>query len=187
MLVRSSACLLAHAGARRSAPCRLPPPPAVQATRIVAVVNGDVISNVRCRQPCAAVRAVHRPADDAGRAGSAEAADHRASSSTRSCACRRCSAARSSSRQGDRRRDPRHRGAQRPAGGCAAAEARGGRRRPAHADRSDPHAARLDPGAARAAWRPGEDHRRRSRRAAAAAGAAGRQAGIPRRRDLHSG
>ena len=35
--------------------------------------------------------------------------------------------------QGDRRLDPRYRGAQRPAGRCAAAEAQRGRRRPAHA------------------------------------------------------
>ncbi len=83
--------------------------------------------------------------------------------------------------------DPRYRGAQQPAGGRAAAKAQHERRRAADLGRPIAHPARLDPGAARAAWRPGEDHRCRGGRAAARAGAAGRQARVSCRRDFHSG
>ena len=61
----------------------MPPPPAVQATRIVAVVNGDVISNADVDNRARLFALSTGTAVDAGRAGSAEATDHCASSSMR--------------------------------------------------------------------------------------------------------
>ena len=163
-----------------------PPAPAAQATRIVAVVNGDVISNSdvdnRTRLFALSTGLPMKP----------DVLDRLKHQITRQLIDEKLRM-----QEVLRRRiviadksiadcDPRYRGAQRPAGRCAATAAQRGWYRPADLDRSVAHAARLDPGDSRAAWRSGEDHRCGGGRAAACAGAAGWQAGVSRWRDLHS-
>ena len=148
-------------------------------TRIVAVVNGDVISNVDVnnrtrlfalstglpmspdvldRLKPQITAPAHRRA--AAHAGGAAAQDRRA-------------------RQEHRGGDPRDRAAQRHGRRAALPpEACIRWRQPAHADRPDPHPARLDPGAAPAVGRQVAGDRCRGGRAAAAARSARRQAGI---------
>ena len=130
-----SRLLLAQPARRRSLVAAPPPAPAAQATRIVAVVNGDVISNadVDNRTRLFAL--------STGLPMTPDVLDRLKQQITRQLIDEKLRMQEVQRRQyrdpgqGDRRRDPRYRGAQRPAGGCAAAEAQRGWRRPADADR----------------------------------------------------